>query len=157
MNGIAVLWYMACLMSFVALTKLTWQGSNWFCVDCGSMVHEVLVTEIPCTQSIMCADHNVEIGKCEKMLSTEINMVCVKCILVEDTSGPGSCPVLSARIDQSGKQGSLAFNQDAWKAPNVTSMMAATAPHYIDEHFILQDITITMPHVTGKSLGPLNQ
>ncbi|KNZ49797.1 uncharacterized protein VP01_4782g1 [Puccinia sorghi] len=59
--------------------------------------------------------------------------------------------------DHLGKQGSLAFNQDAWKAPNVTSMMAATAPHYIDEHFILQDLTITVPHVTGKSLGPLNQ
>ncbi|KAH9448923.1 hypothetical protein Pst134EA_033173 [Puccinia striiformis f. sp. tritici] len=50
------------------------------------------------------------------------------------------------------KQISISFTQDAWTAPNFTAFMAVTA-HFIDEKFVMRNLTLAVPQVEGNHSG----
>ncbi|POW15520.1 hypothetical protein PSTT_02039 [Puccinia striiformis] len=50
------------------------------------------------------------------------------------------------------KQISISFTQDAWTAPNFTAFMTVTA-HFIDEKFIMRNLTLAVPQVEGNHSG----
>jgi hypothetical protein len=80
--------------------------------------------------------------------------------LINTTSQASIATHVGRMFDQSEKtiktnylkdQISIAFTQDVWTAPNVAAFMAVTA-HFIDENFIMRDLTLGFPHVEGEFL-----
>jgi len=53
------------------------------------------------------------------------------------------------KINYIAKQTKLSFTQDAWTVPNCIAFMAVTA-HFIDEDFVMRDLTLAVPQVQGN-------